>query len=76
MMAIIQLSLENPDIKNKLTDNLSQDLWEKIIILYKEQGSLGVTNFLEKELVTLVNELDNEIRNVKDDIDKYEEIQD
>ncbi|MGB8216177.1 MAG: hypothetical protein WCE94_02655 [Candidatus Methanoperedens sp.] len=76
MMAIIQLSLENPDIKNKLTDNLSQDLWEKIIILYKEQGSLGVTNFLEKELVTLVNELDNEIRNVKDDIDNYEEIQD
>jgi len=75
-MAIIQLSLENPDIKKKLTDNLSQDLWEKIIILYKEQGSLGVKNFLEKELITLANELDNEIRNVKDDIDNYEEIQD
>lgn len=75
-MAIIQLSLENPDVKNKLTDNLSQDLWEKIIKLYKEQGSLGVKNFLEKELITLANELDNEIRTVKDDIDNYEEIQD
>lgn len=75
-MSISKLSLENPDIKNKLTDNISQDLWEKIIILYKEPGSLGVKNFLEKELISLANELDNEIRNVKDDIDNYEEIQD
>lgn len=73
-MSISQLSLENPDIKNKLTTNLSQKLWKKIIILYKEQGSVAVKNFLEKELITLVNELDNEINDVKDDINNYEEI--
>lgn len=75
-MPITLLSLENPIIKDKLTNDVSQELWEKIIILYKEQGSLGVKNFLENELITLVSELDNEIKNVKDDVDNYEEIQD
>ncbi len=71
-MSISQLSLENPDIKNKLTNNLSQEWWEKIVISYKKQGSLGVKNLLEEELTTLANELDNEIKNVKDEIDNYE----
>lgn len=71
-MPIKQLSLENPDINNKLVDNFSQEWWEKIKIIYRNQGSLGVKNLIEKELITLVSELDNEIKNVEEDIANYE----